>query len=390
MFQDNKASRASHLEQELADLDFENFSSIDGYCNHIKSLADRLADADAPIPDTRLILKMTAGLPEAYAGMVDFIQNQEPLPSFESCRSCLKLAERTIKNRLAKEGGPSSRPPTALVSSTGGNQQPDSMAQPYASRSVTKNAKQNKKTNSKNSSKPRNSGGSAQQQSGNGQPWQYSQGPYPWPGWAPWMAQWTNPPCPYPARSWTPRPASSQTTSSRPGGPGILGQHPQAYSAINPSPTDIKAAIHVLANLGKPDNNYYMDTGATAHMTDIVVGSGDLIPIIGHGSTNLPSPYPPFTLNNVLHAPKLIKNLISVRKFTTDNQVSIAFDPYGFSVLDLQTGATLMRCDSTGDLYPIFPSNQANSKVNHSNFIALSSDLWHRRLGHPGDAVFTL
>ena len=63
---------------------------------------------------------------------------------------------------------------------------------------------------------------------------------------------------------------------------------------------------------------------------NIVVGSGHLVPIVGHGSTMLPSPYPPFHLNNVLHAPKLIKNLISVRKFTTDNSISVAFDPLGF------------------------------------------------------------
>uniref|UniRef100_A0A803LN21 Uncharacterized protein n=1 Tax=Chenopodium quinoa TaxID=63459 RepID=A0A803LN21_CHEQI len=92
MFQDNKAARASHLEQELVDLDFENFTSIDDYCNHIKSLSDRLADVDAPIPDTRLTLKLTAGLPEAYAGTVDFIQNQEPLPSFESCRLSIEIS----------------------------------------------------------------------------------------------------------------------------------------------------------------------------------------------------------------------------------------------------------------------------------------------------------
>ena len=109
MFQDNKVARASHLEQELADLDFENFTSIEDYCNHIKSLADRLTDVDAPIPNTRLILKMTAGLPEAYARTVDFIQNKEPLPTFKSCRSRLKLAERTIKNRLAKEGATTHR-----------------------------------------------------------------------------------------------------------------------------------------------------------------------------------------------------------------------------------------------------------------------------------------
>ncbi|CAH9094724.1 unnamed protein product [Cuscuta europaea] len=76
LFQDNKVSRATHLEEELSDLNFENFSSIDSYCNHIKTLADRLEDVDAPIPNSRLVLKLTGGLPEAYSGTVDFIQNR--------------------------------------------------------------------------------------------------------------------------------------------------------------------------------------------------------------------------------------------------------------------------------------------------------------------------
>ena len=115
MFQDNKASRAAHLEDELTDHTFENFSSIDTYSTHIKSLADRLAEVDAPIPNSRLVLKLTGGLPEAYSGTVDFIQNQEPLPSFEICRSRLKLAELTIKNQLAIEGGAGNQNPVALL-----------------------------------------------------------------------------------------------------------------------------------------------------------------------------------------------------------------------------------------------------------------------------------
>ncbi|XP_021724015.1 uncharacterized protein LOC110691399 [Chenopodium quinoa] len=260
MFQDNKASRASHLEQELADLDFENFSSIDGYCNHIKSLADRLADVDAPILDTRLILKLTAGLPEAYAGTIDFIQNQEPLPSFESCRSRLKLAERAIKNRLAKEGGTTSRSPTALVSG-----QHHSATSANSSRS-NKKSNHSKNFDSKPANKPRNSGPAQQQQSGPMRQWQFQQAPW----LAQWAPYWANPPCPYPAQSWAPRPASS-STGSRPGGPGILGHAPQAYHATdngpNPTPTHIEAALQMLANINRPDTNYYMDTGATSHMT---------------------------------------------------------------------------------------------------------------------------
>uniref|UniRef100_A0A803NF66 Uncharacterized protein n=1 Tax=Chenopodium quinoa TaxID=63459 RepID=A0A803NF66_CHEQI len=108
-------------------------------------------------------------------------KNQEPLPSFESCRSRLKLAERTIKNRLAKENGSTSRALTALVSSTGSQQHLESSVN--SSRSTTKPNKP-KKSNSKASGKGR-SFGSNQQQSGpsNGMPWQPQQGPFSWPSW---------------------------------------------------------------------------------------------------------------------------------------------------------------------------------------------------------------
>jgi len=54
-----------------------------------------------------------------------------------------------------------------------------------------------------------------------------------------------------------------------------------------------------------------------------MVGSGQEIPIRSYGQTSLSPPHPPLHLTNVLHAPNLIKNLISVRRFTTNNNVSI-------------------------------------------------------------------
>nr|KYP45717.1 hypothetical protein KK1_032716 [Cajanus cajan] len=94
------------------------------------------------------------------------------------------------------------------------------------------------------------------------------------------------------------------------------------------------------------DANWYMDTGATSHMTsaqgnltsyfnmsnkhDIIVGNDHSIPIHGYGHTKLSSSCPPLTLNNVLHAPQLVKNLVSARKFTTDNSISVEFDPFNF------------------------------------------------------------
>ncbi|XP_062104493.1 uncharacterized protein LOC133815698 [Humulus lupulus] len=91
LFLDNKGSHATQLEEELAAVNFENFSIIDAYCNHVKSLSDRLADVDAPVTNSRLVLKLTGGLPDSYSSMVDYIQNQDPLPPFENCRSRLKL-----------------------------------------------------------------------------------------------------------------------------------------------------------------------------------------------------------------------------------------------------------------------------------------------------------
>jgi hypothetical protein len=68
-----------------------------------------------------------------------------------------------------------------------------------------------------------------------------------------------------------------------------------------------------------------------------------------------------------------------VRQLTTDNNVSVSFDPFGFSIFDFQTGIPLMRCDSIGDLYPV--TSQP------SNFVGLTSGLWHSRPGHPSSSI---
>ena len=84
-------------------------------------------------------------------------------------------------------------------------------------------------------------------------------------------------------------------------------------------------------------------------------------------------------LNNVLITPQIVKNLISVRKFTKDNFCSVEFDPFGFSVKDLQTRMVLLRSNSTGDLYS-FPSSQP--QTTSTALVSISPDLWHKRLAH--------
>nr|GEV25680.1 ribonuclease H-like domain-containing protein [Tanacetum cinerariifolium] len=112
-----------------------------------------------------------------------------------------------------------------------------------------------------------------------------------------------------------------------------------------------------------------MDTGASSHLNNSVnslsenfnmcmypsvsVGDGHSIPVTNTGHSILPTPTRSLHLNNVLITPHIVKNLIFVRQFVHDNNCTIEFEAFGFSVKDFLTCRVLLRCDSTGDLYPV-------------------------------------
>jgi hypothetical protein len=123
----------------------------------------------------------------------------------------------------------------------------------------------------------------------------------------------------------------------------------------------------------------------STHPTLIVVGNGSTLPVTSVGASVLPGP---FYLNDVLVAPHITHNLLSVRRFTTDNSCSIEFDPTGFSVKDLATRTPLARCDSVGPLYTLRASSTGVSPPPVLVSTATSTT-WHRRLGHPGPDVMT-
>jgi hypothetical protein len=393
MFNDNKHSRAVQLENQFSNTHLEDFTSTKAYCNRLKLLSDQLANVDSPVSNTRLVLKMISGLTDAYAGFVTYIQQHDPLPTFAAAKSRLELEESTILQRAARDSSSSTL--AALVAK---HTTPTSDLLP-ASTDITANRNSAPSTYRGRGKKTNRGNGGGRNSGRGGRNNGYGQQP-PWQQWTPWQqwAPWGIPPCPYPSSNWNNRSNNAVQQS------GILGPKLQAALNVNaPSPTDIENAIHTLS-LAQPDQSWYMDTGATSHMTSsqgnfssyfklsknnkIIVGNGHSVPIHGLGSANIPSPNPPFILKNVLHAPNLIKNLVSVRKFTTDNKVSIEFDPFGFSVKDFQTGMALMRCESKGDLYPITTNTTSTNKVKPtSSFAALSYSIWHDRLGHPGEPV---
>ena len=141
-----------------------------------------------------------------------------------------------------------------------------------------------------------------------------------------------------------------------------------------------------------PSTDWYFDSGATSHMTSdssslsflssprypfpssIVVGDGSLLPVTATGTTHLSGA---LSLNNVLVSPKLIKNLISVRQFTTDNNCSVEFDPAGCSVKDLESRRVIVRCNSSGPLYPLhLPTAHALAATSTLSMASASRSSW--------------
>lgn len=154
-------------------------------------------------------------------------------------------------------------------------------------------------------------------------------------------------------------------------------------------------------SLQDPTNNpWVMDSGASNHIatqpgtlcslfnnsifSTITVGNGSSAPVTHTENTSIPSTSRPLLLRNVLVCPSIIKNLISVRRFVTDNMCSVEFDPFGFCIKDLPTRRTLLRCNSDGPLYTI--TSHASSPQAFS-ISAPTGTLWHRRLGHTGKST---
>nr|GEU70300.1 uncharacterized mitochondrial protein AtMg00810-like [Tanacetum cinerariifolium] len=71
-----------------------------------------------------------------------------------------------------------------------------------------------------------------------------------------------------------------------------------------------------------------------------------------------------------------------VNMATLNNNCIVKFDAFGFSVKDFLTRHILLRCDSSGDLYPVTQP----SPVPHA-LLYVSPSTWHQHLGDPDEDV---
>nr|XP_043615796.1 uncharacterized protein LOC122587696 [Erigeron canadensis] len=141
---------------------------------------------------------------------------------------------------------------------------------------------------------------------------------------------------------------------------------------------------------------WMMDSGASHHLSsspsaltsvsdyggpdEVVLGNGMGLSISHIGSTQFSTKTKPLTLPNILCAPNLRTNLISVAKLCRTNQVSVEFFPFHFFVKDLKTGAPIMRGENIHDVYYL---NQLSQFPQVNTTTSVSPLQWHHRLGHP-------
>ncbi|PPD80918.1 hypothetical protein GOBAR_DD22152 [Gossypium barbadense] len=109
-------------------------------------------------------------------------------------------------------------------------------------------------------------------------------------------------------------------------------QHVVPSSFVVSSP---QALIATPDTVGDP--TWYLDSGAIHHLTHsatslgensshngpgmVYVGNGSSLPIICFGQSSLLTKARPFYMKSILYTPSVTKNLLSISKFTRDNQV---------------------------------------------------------------------
>lgn len=276
-FLNNKSARALQLDAQFTNTRLEQFEGVTPYCSRLKSLADGLKNVGDKVSDNRMALQLLKGLSEEYKPFRTSVRHLNPLPSFDTLRSMLELEEQGNMSDHVLDSSEE-----AHVVHTASPQQSSQHSSTRGGVSPARGGRKNNKGKG-GKGKSAGSGGRNSQQSSQQQQQRGTSAPssqqntaqqqqgWMFPPWAYWgQAPWATPPCPYPSQGqgpvqWTPR------TPQLPNQNGVLGPRPQQayYMAAPPSPgyvpTNIEQAMHTLS---MADPNYYMDTGATSHMTN--------------------------------------------------------------------------------------------------------------------------
>ncbi|XP_073357811.1 uncharacterized protein [Aegilops tauschii subsp. strangulata] len=296
LFTDNKLQCRIFLQQEFFDC-HQDEQSIDDYCRRLKTLADELRDIGAKVDDDLLLSTLIAGLNEDFGNAASNLTLM-PEPSFPKFVAYLRLEERRMKgvkkhvqHHALAAGTSRGAPPPAAPPAP--HQQPP--PRPSLLRGTS--------------------------------PCRPRLPPLPLPPAARWQAP-RQPPrgrpqaaghpsvdalfaaqnaTPYRGYGAVPPPAPAYSAATAPAfGAAPTPAYGGFYPPQVPPPWDptLLAALHSAPSLSSygGGGDWYMDSGATAHMT-------------AHPVTNL----------------------VSVRRLARENPITVEFDDMGFSVKDART-----------------------------------------------------
>ena len=110
------------------------------------------------------------------------------------------------------------------------------------------------------------------------------------------------------------------------------------------------------------------------------ISNGNGLKIHSLGSNIISSSYYPLKLNSIFHVPKITRNLLSVQKLTSENNVYFEFHSSYCLVKDKTTNCILLQGTLRNGLYYIEPvNNKATTLLGEK----ATPSTWHNRLGHP-------
>jgi hypothetical protein len=247
----------------------DSFPDISAYCQTLKNIADQLANVNSPVSKKRLVLQLVKGLNSKYNTVASIIQQTTPLPDFYKAHSMLTMEG-------SRQAEMTTDPHKAALTAVAHNPQANTQVHipPTTKQSQPSDPDSNQHTTNY---VPRGGGRGGRSRGRGGRSRGRGSTPPPW--YSPWQypPTWHTPPVPYPT---TPMARGRGTPSSF---AGILGATPQQYHASY-APTNL---AHTFAGLQlDPDHKWYMDTGATSHVT--------------HNLGNLSSSYVKIALNKIL------------------------------------------------------------------------------------------
>lgn len=333
--------------------------SVSEFMQQVKGCADLLASLGKKQDPEDIIDFVLKGLDSSFQSVIDGVHARDTTIKFEELHE--KLINKELQNKLAAP--PSHAPASAMTMQTKPN---------------------------KNKQKA----------------------PYPTSNWSlppPPSSAWQSPP-PYQSAPPQPRPFKpfqGRCQWCRETGHVVgfcplfrqtaphLRPPPQVRPPYNPSPQP-QAQNNMIQPSTQP---WLVDSGASHHVRndlqnlslhypyagpdELIVGNGKGLKISKVGKLELSSATKTFNCDNVLFVPNISKNIISVSKFASQNQVSIQFLPNCFLVKDLQTGTVLLKGPCVDGVYswPLSRSPQV--------FVTQVSDgsSWHHKLGHPSPPI---